>query len=1049
MKKYLLSLFLAALGCFGLHAQIVYEDFEGGTSDLAWAAANGTYNGVIPNPAKDAVDGSDYVGSYTKSGMNSYSLFWVPSLAQPLDISEYNQFKLKVWCSTATPVLLKFEGTGQAVEKSATITTANAWNELSFDMSGGAALDKLTKIIIFFDPGVDASDYTYYFDDLVAYKAERCYETFEGASDINWIALNGTYNGPVANPLPNAVNSSAMVASYTNNPAESYNFALGTVTTGPIDLTNFNQFKVKVGSPKATNVLFKLEGSGEAKEVIKYLPNAYSWQELTFDMSAAASFTTINKILIVFNPGKADDSETYYFDDICAVPNQCKGVTPNPDILDDFECNRNAAYSVGWDSMEVIKNPVPDGTNNSAKVGVWHPVVGSAYAALVIANANPIDLSVRNRFGLKVWSPKTGNLLLKIEGGNGPKEIAIPMTETNKWVEYSVDFSDQIGKGHTRLVMFFNAGVDAEAGDYYYFDDVNLSPPPTAPPLEDFQGGLHLGWQPLDQNEPIHGVFTGPTNNPNPNNVNNSTQVGCYAKGTSAFSTLQAFSLNNFDLSLYPQFNIDVLSPAGGGKVTMQLNSPTQGNKEVEATVSTPGAWETLGFDFSSFSSITDFGEIRLIFNAGTTAPGESWCIDNLRQTKVTVDPCKDVVPVPNIVEDFECQHNYDNIFYGGSDLKTVNNPHLEPGNGSLKVGEYKDPENMPYAGMGFQFAQPVDLTVYNQLKVKVYSPIANVPCLFKLQGGTAKEYWDTIPAANEWHQFTIDFTAAKGLGNTQLVIFLNAGSDVGGQTYYIDDIRWSRADYSGCVSDFETPVTSFSNFTYFNNGTYNKPFEIVDNPNATGANTSAKVGKFVEAADATIYFGMFADLEAFIDYKGNKQVKMKVLMDHIGTVTAKAEIFGNSSPAVEVTVPNTKVNEWEELTFDFSNAKDDPVHNRFTIFFDITTVGTGTNVVNYFDDIVIGTGTCAPATSVFQPAALEAMKVSPNPVTNTLRVSNFSDVARIEVFNTLGQRVASLSTAGDQQTEIDVARFPAGLYSLTGFSRQGAPLGYAKFVKQ
>ncbi|MBK8556716.1 MAG: hypothetical protein IPL65_13515 [Lewinellaceae bacterium] len=97
------------------------------------------------------------------------------------------------------------------------------------------------------------------------------------------------------------------------------------------------------------------------------------------------------------------------------------------------------------------------------------------------------------------------------------------------------------------------------------------------------------------------------------------------------------------------------MSPAGGGTVTMQLSSPTQGNKEATATVNTPGEWETLGFDFSAFDAITDFAEIRLLFNAGTAAAGQSWCIDNLRQGEVTVDPCAGVVPVPNIVNDFEC----------------------------------------------------------------------------------------------------------------------------------------------------------------------------------------------------------------------------------------------------------------------------------------------------------------------------------------------------------------------------------------------------------
>ncbi|MBK8923102.1 MAG: hypothetical protein IPM81_16575 [Saprospirales bacterium] len=80
-------------------------------------------------------------------------------------------------------------------------------------------------------------------------------------------------------------------------------------------------------------------------------------------------------------------------------------------------------------------------------MGEWRPVEGSSYAALVITNGDVIDLSARNRFGLKVWAPKPAICCSKSRAARGRKEIAVPMTETNKWVECSVDFSDQIGKG--------------------------------------------------------------------------------------------------------------------------------------------------------------------------------------------------------------------------------------------------------------------------------------------------------------------------------------------------------------------------------------------------------------------------------------------------------------------------------------------------------------------------------------------------------------------------------------------------------------------------
>ncbi|MBK8923101.1 MAG: hypothetical protein IPM81_16570 [Saprospirales bacterium] len=255
--------------------------------------------------------------------------------------------------------------------------------------------------------------------------------------------------------------------------------------------------------------------------------------------------------------------------------------------------------------------------------------------------------------------------------------------------------------------MFFNAGVATEPGDKYYIDDIKLSAPSALCRSKISRVGYtwagnrstkyRASWQLLRADAQLQPEYREQLH-----------RSGMLHQRSGALSTLQAISLSNFDLSVYPQFNIDVLSPAGGGSVRMQLSSPSAGNKAADAAISTPGQWETLSFDFSAHSGITDFQEIRLIFNAGAAAAGESWCIDNLTQSKTTIDPCDGVAPVANIVDDFECQQNYSEIFYGGSDLKTVNNPHLEPGNGSTRVGEYSDPVNQPYAGIGYRFAQPL-----------------------------------------------------------------------------------------------------------------------------------------------------------------------------------------------------------------------------------------------------------------------------------------------------------------------------------------------------
>jgi hypothetical protein len=1057
MKNFFLTTLLIIWGCLSIHAQVTYEDFEGG-ADLAWNGLNGAYNGAVTNPDPTGANTSSSVGSYTNNPTFDFC-FALYTFPATLDISENNQFKMKIWSPTApSKALLKLEGPGgPAVEKFVDITVANQWVEYTFDLSAGASYTNLKTILVSFNPFTLGDGGTYYFDDIRAEKAQICYTDYEGPG-LNFLGLDGVLTAPVANPTPNAINNSANCAQYVKSNQHAYSLILAD-NGASFDLSVYNQFKIDILATAPTQVLFKLEGTGGGFEQIKNIAVTGAWQTYTFDFSAQAANTGLSKVVMFFDPGIQESGDTYYFDNVCAVPNPCPNVTPDPDIIDDFECNRTATYAGDWSALSVVKNPVPTGDNNSPKVGKFDDPSGpgTEYSNINIDYQNPIDLLVRNQFSCKVWAPKAGNLLLKIEGGpNPPMEVGTQVTEINKWVTYTVDFSSQIGKGHKKIVIFFNAGVNGEPGDVYYIDDIKLSAPTAAPPLEDFEDGIHLGWQPLDQNEPIHGTFAGPVANPAPDDVNNTAQVGCYTKGSSGFSTLQGISLTNLDLSQYAQFNLDVLMPASvnGGKVIMQLNSPTQGNKEAEADLEDVDGWQTLSFDFSAFSGITDFGEVRILFTPTTAGSGQIWYFDNLRQTELTIDPCAGVVPVPNIIDDFECQRNYTQIFYGASDLKVVNNPNLTADNGSLKVGEYTDPAGAgtEFAGIGIEFPAPPDLSVYNHLVLQVWSPAANVPFLFKLEGsGPGVEVFDTLTEANKWYKFDIDFSNAVGTQHNKLVIFTNVLSATGGGTYYFDNIRWARAGYNGCIVDHEAVPTTL-NFKYFANGSLEAAgyqFEVIPNPNPSTINTSGKVGKFVKAGDALPFAGMysFPDLESPIDWKGVKTVKAKVHMDHIGNFAVKVEGSATGAPAFEIPVANTKVNQWEELTFNFAAVPDNGEYRRLTLFFDLGIDATGTDVTSYFDDIVIGNGACG-SVGVFNPT-VETLSIQPNPVSDWLQVNNMNGLQRLEVFNAFGQRVAQVNTLGDERIDLNVVQFPAGMYTLAGFDRAGRLVANAKFVKQ
>jgi hypothetical protein len=163
-------------------------------------------------------------------------------------------------------------------------------------------------------------------------------------------------------------------------------------------------------------------------------------------------------------------------------------------------------------------------------------------------------------------------------------------------------------------------------------------------------------------------------------------------------------------------------------------------------------------------------------------------------------------------------------------------------------------------------------------------------------------------------------------------------------------------------ILDFESPATS-ADFQYFGSNLDGTKTSVINNPNATGINTSAKVTKFIKPAVSEVWAGAFTNPNptTLIDLKSNNQIKIKVWMDHIGNATLKLEGSTDNGPVWVLSVPNTKVNEWEELTFDVALPSiENPstpakgfVYSRVVLFFDFGIAGTGTDVISYLDDII------------------------------------------------------------------------------------------------
>jgi hypothetical protein len=1048
MKHVLLLLFLFTSWA-GIHAQITYEDFEDGQADISWIGLNGVYNGIVTNPAPDGVNGSEFVGSFTNVETFDFC-FALGTLGQPADLSKFNLIKMKVWSPIApSQVLFKFEGGGNQVEQFRDITVANQWVEYSFDLSAGAGFTTMDKVLVSFNPFILGNTDTFYFDDIVGVEAVEVYETFENGAELPWIGINGNYAGVVVNPDTNIVNASDSVGLFVKDTFE-YSFVLADLGT-PIDLSILNQFKLQIRAHAPTQVLLKLEGAGAPVERFKNIGLTNEWQDYTFDFSDVADATHLSKIVLFFDPAVKTSVDTYYFDNLRAVPEgACKGVTLDPNMIDDFECNRNATYVNGWDSLSVVNNPAPSSVNNSAKVGRYGDPSTEQWATLLLDNQNPIDLSTRNQLNIKIWSPRVVPILFKLEGGTSPaKEIWMDAISAGNWEQYTIDFSGEALSTHKKIAIFFNGGQDPQAGDVYYIDDINWSEPASAV-LEDFEQGAFLPWAPLDDQTLLHGSFA-VIANPDASGINTSTQVGEYTKGTSAFSTLAAVAPGVIDITDRPQYNLDVWA-AAPGTITFQLESVSEGNKEVTRDIVTGGAWETVSFDFSEFQTVDDWASMRLIFNPGVAEEGAVYYFDNLNQSASTVDPCEGVVAIGNIIDDFECQRN--NVPGGGSEhLTAVGNPQVDVANSSTYVGLYEDQPGQPWSALCWEFPDGIDLSAFNQLSFQVIGTAA-VPILMKLEGGSspASEIWTAITTPGEWETLSVDFSNQVGQDHRRVCIFFNAGVETNTfDNYYIDNVQLAHAPYTGCIVNYEEPAFISDSWRYFP-ADDSGAFELVDNPDPSGINTSTKVGKATEkSTSGQPWQGMYTDLAAPIHFGADKLIKMKLWSPQVASVTMKLErpLTPGAPTSGDLTVANTKANEWEELTWDFSQTPitDDGEYARITLIFDINNI-PAEDVIYYFDDIQLSAGGCGPTSLFGGPEKPRDLTVSPNPVTDILRIDDLGIVARLDVYNMYGQRVATVWSGSATTTTIEVSNLTQGAYILNGYSAQGELKAMTRFVK-
>ncbi|MCK5135416.1 MAG: T9SS type A sorting domain-containing protein [Bacteroidales bacterium] len=236
--------------------------------------------------------------------------------------------------------------------------------------------------------------------------------------------------------------------------------------------------------------------------------------------------------------------------------------------------------------------------------------------------------------------------------------------------------------------------------------------------------------------------------------------------------------------------------------------------------------------------------------------------------------------------------------------------------------------------------------------------------------------------------------------------------------------------------ADFETPEEDTAWVQFANADDSAENLGLAENPAKDGINTSDNSLKFTVLDNADPWAGAWSEAYGSLGFTAEKYtLEMMVYKDVISDCGLKVEGGGD---AVEVKVPNTKTNEWELLTFDFTAAIG-TTHPRLVFFPDFPDPRTAGSTC-YIDNIG-----WAGTTSVGVMKVAD-ISVYPNPATELITI-RYSDMSSVTISNVLGQTVRSFEFQTTDHEVIEVSDLETGLYFIILETADG--MVSSKFVKE
>ncbi|MBZ0242087.1 MAG: T9SS type A sorting domain-containing protein, partial [Bacteroidales bacterium] len=198
----------------------------------------------------------------------------------------------------------------------------------------------------------------------------------------------------------------------------------------------------------------------------------------------------------------------------------------------------------------------------------------------------------------------------------------------------------------------------------------------------------------------------------------------------------------------------------------------------------------------------------------------------------------------------------------------------------------------------------------------------------------------------------------------------------------------------------------------------------VVDNPDPSDLNPSNYVVQYNRSMNGVPWGGFWSALPVPADVTENKYVYVKVWKPRVSPLKFKLEGGPSGNLEIPSMDPQTQIDQWEEIVFDFTEKTGE--WNVIAFMPDFEDPMTLTeDITLYFDDIRLMPN---PLSSTSEIATRENIQVYPIPATEFVNIKHEKAIRSVEIFDLAGKMVFS-ENFNNNELKLDLSGIKKGMY--------------------